>query len=278
MAAYIGQPTRSQRFIKAYLATWALLAAGALAYLAVLAFQPHQAATPRPQVADPDPGQAIRAMAKATVEMGTMRRNLSDVQNDVFVLKDAAVQREAKDKTVSSRLTAVEERLAAMDAPPPTAEAITPKAKIVEKAPRKTPDARAAARVIVVPQGEAAQPPPAKVDGPPAPLETGSIAPTEEITFGEPIVTPAASTIFAIQLAAGPSLQGLRQSWEQLRERHGGALAALQPRVVPPRAEGGPYRLLAGPFATKADADRICADMGVGRNGCFATAYVGAPL
>ena len=109
------------------------------------------------------------------------------------------------------------------------------------------------------------------------PLETGSIAPKEEITFGEPVVTRTGPIAFAVQLAAGPSLQGLRQSWGQLRERHG-SLAALEPRVVPPRSDGGPYRLLAGPFPSRAEADRVCAEMGVGRNGCYVTTYIGTPL
>jgi hypothetical protein len=126
--------------------------------------------------------------------------------------------------------------------------------------------------VINAPQGTSA-----KDDGPPVPLETGSIRPKAEITFGEPVVKRAGAIAFAVQLAAGPSLPGLRQSWGQLRERHG-ALAALEPRVVAPRTEGGPYRLLAGPFATKADADRVCTEMNVGRNGCYVTTYIGTPL
>ena len=81
-----------------------------------------------------------------------------------------------------------------------------------------------------------------------------------------------------MQLAAGPSLEGLRQSWGQLSERHAGALSTLQPRVVPPRSEGGLYRLLAGPVRTKADAERICSQLGVGPKACFATTYTGSPL
>ena len=83
MAAFTDQPPRSRRFIKLYLATWASLAVGALGYLAHLALQPQHAAQTRTQVTEPDPGQAIRALAKTTVEMGTMRRNLSDIQKDV---------------------------------------------------------------------------------------------------------------------------------------------------------------------------------------------------
>ena len=101
--------------------------------------------------------------------------------------------------------------------------------------------------------------------------------PSATITFGEPEVTPAQQA-FAVQLAAGPSLDALRLSWNLLRERHGSALGPLQPRFVSPRTAGGPYRLLAGPLPSKADADKVCTDMGVSRKGCFTTAYVGEPL
>jgi SPOR domain len=279
MAAYTDQPPRSRRFMKVYLATWALLAVAALAYLGLLAFHPMQGTQARPQVAEPDPGQAMRALAKTTVEMGTMRRNLSEIQKDVADLREASADREAKDKAVTTRLTAVEERLATLHPSAEPAETPPSKAKVSERHQRKSGPT---VRVITVPQdGQAPSPTPLppsiKDDGPPVPLETGSIAPKEEITFGEPVVTRAGPVAFAVQLAAGPSLQGLRQSWGQLRERHG-ALAALEPRVVPPRSDGGPYRLLAGPFPTKADADRVCTEMGVGRSGCYVTTYIGAPL
>lgn len=284
MAVYTDQPLRSRRFVKFYLATWASLAVGALGYLAHLALQHPQTTPPRTQVAEPvpDPGQAIRALAKTTVEMGTMRRSLSDIQNDVANLKEAATQREAKDKSVTDRLTTVEERLAALHASAEPAETPPSKAKVSDRHQRKTAAEPRTARVITVPQeGPAPAPVPSapsfKHDGPPVPLETGSIGSKEEITFGEPTVTRAGPIAFAVQLAAGPSLPGLRQSWGQLRERHG-ALASLEPRVVPPRSDGGPYRLLAGPFATRADADRVCTEMGVGRNGCYVTTYIGTPL
>ena len=281
MAAFTDQPPRSRRFVKFYLATWASLAVGAMGYLAHLALQHPQTTQPRTQAAEPDPAQAIRALAKTTVEMGTMRRSLSDIQKDVANLKDAATEREAKDKSVTDRLTTVEERLATLHASAEPAETAPSKTKVSERHQRKSAEPRTA-RLITVPQeGPAPAPaPPApsfKDDGPPVPLETGSISPKAEITFGEPTVTRAGPIAFAVQLAAGPSLPGLRQSWGQLREKHG-SLASLEARVVPPRSDGGPYRLLAGPFATRADADRVCTEMGVGRNGCYVTTYIGTPL
>jgi hypothetical protein len=286
MAAQIGPPTRSRRFIKLYLVTWALLAVGALAYLATLALQPaggppakqqaaKQQAAKQPAAEPPDHGPAVRAMAKALADMGhAMRRSFTQVQKDVSLLKQGLEEREAQDKAVTSRLAALEQRVTAIDAAQ-AAAAEAAKAKAADKTARKARPARKAPHVINVPQADAGGRALAKTA---PPLETGSIAPTSHITFGEAVVKPSARAAYAVQLAAGPSLQGLRQSWGQLVERHATALATLQPRVVAPRTEGGAYRLLAGPIETKADADRVCAEMGVGRGGCFVTAYTGTPL
>ena len=116
------------------------------------------------------------------------------------------------------------------------------------------------------------------------PIETGSIpvpAPVQAsaaIVFGEPVVTQTKAAAYAVQLSAGQSLDGLKLRWSQLAEKHGAMLAALQPRYAKPRSAGGPYRLLAGPLPSKADAERFCAEMGAGHNECFATLYVGEPL
>ena len=285
----IGQPTRSRRFIKVYLALWAFAAVGALGYLATLAYVP--SGPPRQQLAEAEPSQAVRAMAKAMKDMHEMRGSVSEVKKDVAQLQDAMGERVANEKAAQSRLTALEEKVATIDAalqqpatpPPPPAKAKvsdkTEKAeRTAEKVIRKAPDVITTAQIINSPRPETAEAP--KVENRAGTIETGSIS-KGEITFGEGVVTPnagpTAPKAFAVQLAASPSLQGLRQSWSQLVEKHG-ALASLQPRVVPPRAEGGHYRLLAGPIASKADADRVCTEMGVGRNGCFATNYIGGPL
>lgn len=278
MAAFTDQPSRSRSFIKVYLAGWAALAVAALAYLTFLALQPPvMQQPPRPQVTESEPGQAMRAIAKATVDMGTMRRSISEIQKDVGDLKDAVVQQEAKDKAVNSRLTSVEERLATVEAEPPAANKAKVPDKSQDKTQRKPSEGRPSARVISVPQGEAS-PSSAKTEGPPVPLETGSIAQPDQITFGEVVVTPAAQAQFGVQLGSHASLEGLRERWDQLRQQHRGQLATLEPRIVPPRTGGGAYRLLAGPFPTKAQADRACTDMGLGRPGCFATPYTGTPL
>jgi len=273
MAAHTAQPTRSRRFIKVYLVTWAMLALAALAYLSLLAFQPQQT-PPRTQTAEPEAGPTLRAVSKAVADMGVaVRRGFTDVQKDVTHLKEVLVEREGQDKTVQSRLSVLEERVATIDAAQ-AAAATGSKAKAVEKPPRKISDARVTPHIInAPPPGDRAEAP--KVE---APLETGSIPASKEIVFGAPVVTPSAAKTYGVQLAAGPSLDGLRQRWGQLVELHGGSLSTLQPRVVPPRTDGGAYRLVAGPILTKGDADRLCADMGVARNACFATPYTGSPL
>jgi hypothetical protein len=288
----------SGRFIRAYLLTWGLLAAGGLTYLASLAWHPDLLSGPqRQQIAQPDPG--MQAANKALAEIGTVRKVVTDIQKDLGRLKDTVDQREVEEKAAQARLAVLEERVTTMAAAPMPVAIAEPPASVAAKqrpADRRQAAAespRAATRIITVTEAPkaAASPPkpeePAQVEAPKveapkieAPkIETGSIAsPQATIVFGAPEVTPAQQPTFAVQLAAGPSLDALRLSWSLLLERHGAALSALQPRFVPPRNGGGPYRLVAGPFTSKGDADKVCAAMGVGRNGCFSTAYAGEPL
>ena len=63
MAEHVAHPPRSERFIKAYLFVWGLLAAGGLTYLATLVWQPDWLSPPprRPQLtaeAEPEFGAA----------------------------------------------------------------------------------------------------------------------------------------------------------------------------------------------------------------------------
>jgi len=285
MAAQATHHAPSGRFIKVYLLTWGLLAAVGLTYLASLAWYPELLSPSKQQVAEPD--QGVRAASKALAEVGTVRRTVVEIQRDLGRLREAIDQREAQEKAAQSRLSALEERvttLAAAPVPQPAPTAVVPVKQRPTKA-LKAAEPRAPTRIISVVEAPKAAPAPAADTGPhpgePPKIETGSIAaPGPTITFGAAEVTPStpAHSVYGVQLAAGPSLDSLRLSWSLLVERHGTALGALQPRFVPPRAEGGPYRLVAGPLPSKADADKVCADMRVGRQGCFSTTFVGEPL
>jgi SPOR domain len=298
MTAHAVHHTRSGRFVKAYLLTWGLLATGALAYLGSLAWQPELLTASRSQpqqVAEPD--SSLRAATKALAQIGAVQRSVGEIQKDLGQLKDTVDQHNAQGKMVQSRLAALEERVTSTEVPV-ARSAPSAKQKAAEKthkaaadkSPQRTAEPRQPTRMISTTIEAPALAAPSEVT--PAPIETGSIA-QAPIVFGDAVVTttspvvttstgPVAGTNptsqFAVQLAAGPSLDALRLSWSLLVERHGAALAALQPRFVAPRNAGGPYRLLAGPLPNKADADKVCTEMGVGRNGCFSTTFIGEPL
>jgi hypothetical protein len=259
-------PAPTGRYIRIYLLIWGILAAGGLGYLASLAWQPDLLARPAPQQSESDEG--LRVAKEALAEVGSVRHQLDDVQRDLGQVREVIDQREVTDKAVQSRISALEERATA----PPAAAAAEPPERA--KAPEKAAEDKGRK-----PNGARAPLTPASSQNAPPIIETGSIgggSPT--ITFGAPVVTPSKRAVYGVQLAAGPSLDALRVSWNTLLERHAAALGPLQPRVAFPRAVSGPYRLLAGPLATKADADKVCADMGIGRQNCFSTMFTGEPL
>jgi sporulation related protein len=282
MAAQVGHGAPSGRFIRAYLLTWGLLAAGGLTYLASLAWHPEFFSASQ-RAAAPDP--TLQTANLALTEARAAKRSVTEIQNDLSRLKSGIDQREAEGK---ARLTALEDRVTNMAAAPAVSEAPTPapptarlraldKAKH-EKSKAAVEPSRAPAHIISVTDQQKTSAAPAAEKPDESKIETGSIvAPPPAIVFGEAEVTPVKQT-FAVQLAAGPSLDALRLSWSLLRERHGGALASLQPRYLPPRSEGGAYRLLAGPLPSKADADKVCADLAAATKGCYSIAYAGEPL
>jgi hypothetical protein len=279
MAAQIGQPAPSRRFIKVYLLTWGLLALGALGYLAILTLPP-QAVSPPQAVVTPAPRVTVSVSeSKAVAEV---RGSLSEIRKDVTELKTSVGERVENEKIVKTRLSALEERVSSIDTtPPPSATdgtKVTDGSKPAQK-DGEPPAGDAQGKV----KAETAPAP--QVTRPVVPIETGSIVPKpeikqeakEEIVFGEPVVTRGGKE-FAVQVAAAASLSALKQSWGKLAERHAGTLGRLRPRVVGPRGDGGSYRLLAGPLATKADAERICSTLGIGPKACIPTPYTGVPL
>jgi SPOR domain len=275
--------TQSGRFIRVYLLTWGLLAAVGLTYLASLAWHVDLHLPQRQQqAAQPvvDPEQGLRVANRALAEIDNVQHTVGEMQKDLGRLKETVGQRDAQDRESQSRLAALEEKVSTLATPPVVVTVPSTKQKSADKAKgaadKRASEQRATSRIISVVE-EPKPEPPAPVAAPPK-LETGSIpAAPPVITFGEPEVTPARQA-YTVQLGAGPSLDALRMNWLALRDQHGGALGALQPRYVAPRNGNGPYRLVAGPLATKADADKVCAEMGMGRDTCFATTALGQPL
>jgi hypothetical protein len=305
MAAHIGQPTHSRRFIKIYLGTWGLLAVGSLAYLAVLAFPPH-VGTPQPEayVAPPESNPAPPAEPTKVAEVSA---SPSEVHKELPPQQGEGGARVPIEKVVKTQVTAQDDRGSGADSPLPAQksaenkapeEASTKIAQPVAATETATDPGKAQAEVppppfvpietgSITPGGNMDAPEAAPKDAPKAPNDTAKDTPKEapakeaakeEIVFGEPIVTRGGQPEFAVHLASGASLKALRQSWGQLRQRHAAALDGLQPRVVAPRGEGGSYRLIAGPVPTKAAAEHICTELHAGPKACFPTPYAGAPL
>jgi hypothetical protein len=273
----------SGRFAKGYYLIWGLLAAGGLAYLTSFTLQFDLNLAAKGEQTAVDPALGLRVANQALSEIGSVQQSVSAIRKDLGQLKQTIDHRDAQERESQARLAAVEERLTALATPPPVAAAPasepSPHHRTVEKsvaaAEKKAAARRATARVVTVVEGPSPQP--ALATEPPQ-VETGSIAsPQPSVTFGAPKVTAAREQSYSVQVGAGPSLDALRLTWSVLMERHG-ALALLQPRFVAPRAGSGAYRLVAGPLASKADAERVCADMGVGRQGCLPTTAIGEPL
>jgi hypothetical protein len=67
---------------------------------------------------------------------------------------------------------------------------------------------------------------------------------------------------FGVDLGRANSVEGLRQLWNTVKSRHGGALEGLRPIVTVreiARSGGVELRLVAGPLSNAAAAARICA-------------------
>ena len=295
MAEHVAHPPRSERFIKAYLFVWGLLAAGGLTYLATLVWQPEwlSPAPRRPQItAEAEPDSALRLASRAIAEVRDVRRSVGDVQRSLGEIRETLDRSVSEDKLVQTRLSALEGRVSDITPPATAPVANAPAAPVAGKgkaAERSQPKGPGAAKTADKTEPAAASgtrvmsavmsvPDQAEKGAPEAapPIETGSIA-SATITFGEPVVTRS-STNFAVQLGAGRSVEALKLSWSLLLDQHGDALSPLQPRVIAPRTDGGSYRLVAGPFDTRADAEKICSSMALTRNKCFSTVFMGEPL
>ena len=261
--------------MRAYLMMWGLAAAIGLTYLASVAMRfEFRAAAPQ-EAAKPavDPEQGLRLANRAMLRIDSVQQTVGEVQKDLGSLRAAFDQHEAQDRDAQARIASLEERVTSLQTPPPAVAAATsPKQKTAEKGAQAA--AKRANPHIVSVEGEPKTAPAQAGNA----VETGSIPATAPaITFGAAEVTPARQN-YTVQLGAGPSLDALRMTWLVLRDQHGAALGSLQPRFVAPKGSTGTYRLVAGPLPSKADADKVCAAMGVGRDACFATTAMGHPL
>src|SRR5215510_854603 len=152
MAEYVAHHPRSERFIKAYLFVWGLLAAGGLTYLATLVWQPDWLSPPPrrpPQITtEAEPDSALRMASRAIAEVRDVRRSVGDVQRSLGEIRDTLDRSVSEDKVVQTRLSALEGRVSDMTQSPatPVASAPAPVAGEGKAAERPQPKAPGAAK------------------------------------------------------------------------------------------------------------------------------------
>lgn len=118
-----------------------------------------------------------------------------------------------------------------------------------------------------------------------SPIETSSVR-RDIPPFGAPEVRSGEKTDKAaddgpvgLQLGGAPSLDSLRLNWSILSDRHGDALANLQPRYVTSDALGTTsFNLVAGPVASRTEAIRLCAKLRTQGVTCRLTSFTGSSL
>jgi len=103
--------------------------------------------------------------------------------------------------------------------------------------------------------------------------------PARPFAFGKPTVTQrqANASAAALSLSTAQSVTGLRASWLLLTSRHPATFVGYQPRYIADQANGT-YRLIAGPIANHAEADRICNELRAQHVNCGVTSYAGSSL
>jgi hypothetical protein len=162
------------------------------------------------------------------------------------------------------------------------------------------PDEPPPVAVAPLPPPEEAQHVPAAdaPPSPPAPAETAEAAeaaeeaessepaspePAPEVTESaalDPVALPPAandgSTRYGIEIGTVAKPDGLRPLWREFLTNHAALVAGLQPRRV--LAPDKSWRLIAGPFASAAEAEQACALFKKASRPCEATVYAGDAL
>ena len=118
--------------------------------------------------------------------------------------------------------------------------------------------------------GDSDEPPPHRV--PAAPLHTDPVRERHVVAAAviQPAPAPAGEGGYRIHLASYRDRTDTDQEWAKLRTGHPGALDSLSPSTttVTLPGKGTFVRLLAGPFESRAEADRTCAELRRGHQYC----------
>ncbi len=223
--------------VTAYLTVWALLAAAALAYLAMLAIRPELLA--RSFARPGTDAEAARSLAKVAGELHALRQIAADTKIDIADIKTRIASQEERSGTLSDRMSAIEQR------------------------------------IVGTPAAQGKQPTSQIVTGSLAPAAAAAPAAVNAVQFGQIEVKHGAPV--ALKLATRPTVEALRLSWQLISELHRAQLKSLEPRYVG-APDGTSFTLVAGPVATREEAQRLCRTLKARRVNCAVADYVGEPL
>lgn len=264
---------------KTYLVIWGGVASLALAYLTLVALRPDLAETLLPTSVHTTRDGAVseRFITRTQADMRTLKQTIADLERTVTDLKTGLTLQEDRTTQVSARLAAFEvatqpllaraqewmatSLAAKAGGSPAPALASGPSAEIVTGSlPRTAKPAEAPKQRD---QGE--------TRGPPT-TGTGEAA-------AAPAATPAPKPEpVALRLGTGPSLDALRLNWQLLQEGHRDALKPLRAKYIEAAADPQTFRLIAGPVASRGEAQRMCERLKARRVTCEIGAFDGEPL
>lgn len=261
-------PQPRSRMFTRYSLIWAAAALVSLLYLVLLVTQPTLVAHylgADTETAERD--AARKAMEETVAQVRTLRDTVDLFRNELI-----EIRAQVSNQTDTARDLAT--RIAALEAEPAEPQKVAGADKAKEPAPAKKAAKEAAAK----------KPAPKAQPG----IETGSVAQPAAgaITFGPPVVTPAATpppaapnTMIGVQIATGPSVDSLRLSWTLLKERHGTGFQGLEPRYTTDMSGSEQtYDLIVGPVASVDEARRLCQELALKATPCTVSRFTGDAL
>lgn len=255
-----------------------MLGALGVGYLGVAIFEPAWLGDLTP-VSSRHDTETQEATMNLSTDVAGLRTSMANLQLDVAAVKADVATQSGQTQQLGTQLSALEDKVrlgqttissASVPSPPSAAEPTTPDASPSMSLSSMATAAAASASGTAKPASKQAK----IINAAPAEssqIVTSSVgdrvgaskaknAKPEVISFGPAVVKPATKPI-GIELASGPSVDGLRLSWSQLTELNN-KLKKLTARYADNGDTANPsFNLVAGPVKSKAEAIRLCKEL-----------------
>lgn len=253
-----------------YLITWGILAAFALGYLALLAVRPDIAQNlfSGPFESAPESNRGQRAMTRAMAEINGLKQSLARLEGEMGELRVLTASEQKRSAALETRLATAEDgqkataaRLAAIPAPATAAAATAAEGAGEPRATKAQREARSPET-------------PAEI----AAAVTAQAATTLSAPAAKPVEARPKGPPLGLWVGTGPSLDAVRLSWQLLQEGNKGTLKALEARFVESSGDPPAYQLIAGPVATREEANKACERLRAKQSRCTVIPFTGQPL